>query len=481
MLGHNNNIYDVIIIGSGISGLVCGCYIAKAGMKVLIVEQHDKPGGYCTSFKRQGFTFDAAAHSLGSYREGGNLRRIISELGIDKLIKIIRFNPSDIIITPRFNLTFWNDTKDTIDDLISVFPSEKDNIANFFSYFNKLNDNSTPTSLFESVKFKGKTFHSFLRTFFTDNALINAISCVVFGYVGLPPSLMQAATGIKIFNEYVIDAGYYPEGGMQELSNAFASIIMRNGGTFLYRESVKKILTKNNMVVGVKLSNDESYESRYVVSASDVSQTFKDFLDKKIVEQKLLDKLVKFIPSVSTFILYLGLARSFDGLTKPGTNMWFLPSYDLDEVFNCITSGDFKNFGGGYVFRVSPDGKTMLVFCLTSFKTKLFWEQNKRKIAEDLLSRIEILIPNLKKNIDYFDAATPYTLYRYTHNYKGANYGWAPLQSQSFDHDFRQKSNIQGLYLTGHWTTQTHGIPSVAALGHNAAKLILKHERNHPR
>ena len=59
------NKYDVIIIGAGISGLVCGCYLAKAGMKVLIVEQHDKPGGYCTSFKRQGFTFDAAAHTLG--------------------------------------------------------------------------------------------------------------------------------------------------------------------------------------------------------------------------------------------------------------------------------------------------------------------------------------------------------------------------------------------------------------------------------
>ena len=56
----NNDIYDAIIIGAGISGLVCGCYLAKAGMKVLIAEQHDKPGGYCTSFKREGFTFDAA-------------------------------------------------------------------------------------------------------------------------------------------------------------------------------------------------------------------------------------------------------------------------------------------------------------------------------------------------------------------------------------------------------------------------------------
>lgn len=45
----NRDSYDAIIIGAGIGGLVCGCYLAKAGMKVLIVEQHDKPRGYFTS------------------------------------------------------------------------------------------------------------------------------------------------------------------------------------------------------------------------------------------------------------------------------------------------------------------------------------------------------------------------------------------------------------------------------------------------
>jgi phytoene dehydrogenase-like protein len=85
--------YDAIIIGAGISGLVCGCYLAKAGMKVLVCEQHYKPGGYCTSFKKHGFTFDTAAHCFGGYRKGGMTRKIFEDLEIDKKIKIIRFNP----------------------------------------------------------------------------------------------------------------------------------------------------------------------------------------------------------------------------------------------------------------------------------------------------------------------------------------------------------------------------------------------------
>src|SRR5512135_1611837 len=92
----SDTMYDAIIIGAGISGLVCGCYLAKAGMKVLIAEQHFKPGGYCTSFKRKGYTFDAAAHSFGGYRKDGIVRKVFSELGIDKRIKIKRYDPSDI-------------------------------------------------------------------------------------------------------------------------------------------------------------------------------------------------------------------------------------------------------------------------------------------------------------------------------------------------------------------------------------------------
>ena len=128
----SSNTYDVIIIGAGISCLVCGCYLAKAGMKVLIVEQHYKPGGYCTSFKRKGFVFDAAAHSFGSYRIGGNFRKILKELHVDELIKINRFNPSDIIMTPEFKIIFWNDIKDTIDNLSDIFPSERKNIINYY-------------------------------------------------------------------------------------------------------------------------------------------------------------------------------------------------------------------------------------------------------------------------------------------------------------------------------------------------------------
>ncbi len=146
----NKDIYDVVIIGAGIGGLVCGCYLARAGMKVLIIEQHDKPGGYCSSFKRRGFLFDAAAHSFGSYREGGNFRNILTELGMNARLNIRRFNPSDIVISPDHKITFWNDIEKTKTDLLTSFPEETTAIKNFFDYFNpKISSNR-----FEVIKLK---------------------------------------------------------------------------------------------------------------------------------------------------------------------------------------------------------------------------------------------------------------------------------------------------------------------------------------
>jgi len=472
MLENNKTGYDAIIIGAGISGLVCGCYLAKAGMKVLIIEQHDKPGGYCTSFKRRGFLFDAAAHSFGSYREGGNFRKILVELGINTMLNIRRFNPSDIVMSPDHKVTFWNDVEKTMTDLIANFPEETTAIKSFFDYFSpKLSQ-----SKFDIIRLKDKTFGTFLNSFFTNEELINLISFPIFGNGGLPPSLMHAFTGTKIFSEFLIDGGYYPEGGIQRLPDAFASFIKNNKGRIIYRKLVTDILYKNRTAIGVKLSDNETFSSNYVISACDASQTFKNFLGEKIVDKYLIEKVTNMTPATSTFILYLGIDKLFKGLPKPGTNIWYLPYYDLKKIYNLTNLCDFTK-AGGYMLRVSPDQKTILAFFHAPFKTSAFWRLNKKRLAQDFLTRIEQLIPDLKQHITYLDAASPQTLHRYTLNHKGADYGWAPLLPQLFDPDLRQPTSIKKFYLTGHWTAQTHGIPGVAYLGYNTAKLILKREQ----
>lgn len=459
--------YDAIIIGAGMSGLVCGCYLAKAGMKVLIVEQHDKPGGYFTSFKRKGFLFDAAAHSFGNYRETGHVRKILAEIGVDKIITVQRFDPSDIVITPEFTITFWNDKKKTVAGLADIFPAERRAIELFFDFL-------TASHQSEFAKLKGKTFGTLLRSFFKDEKLINSIAFPVFGNGGLPPSLMHAFSGSKIFSEFIIDGGYYPEGGIQTLPDAFEKIITQNRGMILYKKLVKKILCRDGEVTGVTVDTNKSFTAKYVVSACDMIQTFETLLGDGVIDKHIIAHAKRMIPSLSTFILYLGIDKPFEGLPHPGTNTWCLPNYDLDQIYAHIEKGNFDK--AGYMLRVSPDQKTVLAFFGAPYKTSAFWKENKKNIAEAFLDRIGKLIPDLRKHIVYCDAASPSTLYRYTHNFQGAAFGWAKMPSQTFDPVLSRPSFIKGFYLTGHWTSIAFGLPGTCYSGYDTAKRILRKE-----
>ena len=85
--------YDVTIIGAGIGGLVCGTYLAKAGLRVLLIEKNDNPGGCCVSFKRKGIRFDAGAHIFGSCGKHGILFNMLKKLGVNQ--EFVKLNPSE--------------------------------------------------------------------------------------------------------------------------------------------------------------------------------------------------------------------------------------------------------------------------------------------------------------------------------------------------------------------------------------------------
>jgi phytoene dehydrogenase-like protein len=461
--------YDAIIIGAGMSGLVCGCYLAKAGMKVLIAEQHSKAGGYCTSFKRGVFTFDAAAHSFGSYREGGNMNRVFKELDLDKRIKIKRYDPNDVVIAPDYEITFWTDLEKTIQELQQAFPHET-KIREFLNFM----ASPRPTDM---AALRNKTFKDLLDKYFADQGLKTILSIPLLINGGLPPSLLSAFTGSQIFAEFILDGGYYPDGGMQALPDALTARFKELGGTMLLSCGVKKIKMKNSKVSGIILEKGDFIQSKYVISNCDARQTFLKLLGKRTISKELLHKLDNMIPSLSMFVLYLGMSKDMAAFPKPGCTAWFLPHYAIEDMYLSSKERNANNLGE-FLLRVSPGGESVMAMVLAPFRNKRYWDNNKHKLQEAFLKKIEQrTTPELSKYVVYKDAATPYTLYRYTLNYKGAAYGWESTNSQFADPDFKRPSFLQNLYMTGHWTTQGLGVAGVTYIGHNTANLIMKKEK----
>ncbi|MCX7926739.1 MAG: FAD-dependent oxidoreductase [Candidatus Omnitrophica bacterium] len=238
--------YDVIIIGAGIGGLTCGCYLAKAGMKVLIVEQHTQVGGYCTSFNRQGFTFNVLTSTLGNLGKNKALGLIMSELGIDKKLDFIKVDPSDIILTSVYSIPIYSDFNKTINKLQESFPKEAIKIKEFFDFIR----NSDMINLY--FKLRRKTLKELLDSYFLDIQL-KSIFTMMLCRLGLHPKDIAAFTSVVHFREFIMDMGYHPKGGMQRLSDAFAGRFRDFGGEILLKSRVDKIIIKNKKAMGVNI------------------------------------------------------------------------------------------------------------------------------------------------------------------------------------------------------------------------------------
>ena len=76
--------YDAVIIGAGIGGLICANLLARERLRVLLVEQHYMVGGYCSTFRRKGFTFDAATHFYPLLGNPATITgKLLRELGVN--------------------------------------------------------------------------------------------------------------------------------------------------------------------------------------------------------------------------------------------------------------------------------------------------------------------------------------------------------------------------------------------------------------
>ncbi len=467
---NNSNEYDAVIIGAGIGGLVCGCYLAKAGMKVLIAEQHNKPGGYCTSFKRGDFTFPAAAHYLGGFKFG-NLDRIFRELELYNDLKITKYEPSNIIITPDNKISIWSDINKTVEEFSVHFPKENKAISKFFSLLLK-NDYQF------SVGTRNQTFQKLLNDFFSCAKLKTVLSFPIFGNSALPPNLISAFMANKILREYIVDGGYYIKGGIQMLPFTLMNKFIEFGGEILLSCYVKKIKIKDNKVTGIIIDSREFIKSKYVISNGDAMLTFCKLIGEKNINKSFLNNIKKMLPSLSGYIAYIGLDKEIAKNINKGTNIWLLNNsvLNINKNYSQIKNGVYNKING-YLLYISPDYKKIMAFLVAPFKDKFFWDYNKHILLEKLINKIENdLIPRLSEKIIFKDAATPQTLHRYTLNHKGAAFGWACIPSQLALTYLRKPFFIDNLYLTGHWVTKGFGIPGVAYIGEDTAKMIIRKE-----
>lgn len=469
--------YDVIIVGGGISGLVCGCHLVKAGLKTIILEKNKNVGGYCTSFMRNGFNFDSCVCSLSGFGKDENLYKFTSKIELKNDLNLIRSEISDIILTKNYKVNFYYDINKTILELQKIFPRQKHEIKNFLELIRD-------SSVISLTRFRKFSFEQILDSYFTDQELKKIFSTPIFGYSGVSCSHISALVAFVIYKDFILSGGYYPRGGIQNFSNMLGEKFKELGGVLFTSSEVKQILIKDNKANGVILNNGSLFYSKYTVAACDYHEVFLKLVGEQYFSKERLEKIKNRDVSLSAFILYLGINKPFSELVDLKSHIWYIPEKndnfgkDLRKTLNLnieyigITSSSLKNSA-----ESSGKLKKETLFLITNvpFISKEFWNDDSKRILSDyLIKTAERVIPGLSTFIDTKVIATPLTLLKWTSNYNGSAYGWANTVEQFGDPDFSEKTEINNLLLTGHWLNNGSGVNAVSNTSFRTAKLIIR-------
>ncbi len=500
--------YDSIVIGSGAGGLACSVCLAKAGQEVLLLEQHDVPGGWCHSFMLKGQRFSPGVHYVGLIQEGDGTNELYKGLGVANDMIFFRMKNDGyehcVIGDQHFHLPAGIENLKNY--LSELFPEEKKGIHKYVDLVKRVNTElqlvPKMSGFFDHLTIPYKTRHMGKYALFSlkrvidwhlKNPVLKAILNVQCGDHGLPPGKASFPVHCVLMSHY-FDGGFYPQGGGGGIVKSFTNRIKALGGEIRTRAKVDKILLEGKKAIGVRLDNGEEIFAKNIVSNADPSITFFDLIGENAISKRLHKRLKKVKYSVTSLILFLTLDMD---VTKHGidsSNIWKFQSADLDAVYghltketilegdefsgvflSCTTLKDPASFNGRYHnFEIVTflDYSSFESFeKLNDYHTPEY-ETFKNRLKEKLMNTVEKLIPGAKDHVVQAELGTPMTNQFYINSTRGNVYGTEKTLKGVGPFAFKPKTEFENLFLCGA-STLSHGVGGATNSGVNTAAKIL--------
>ena len=499
--------YPTVIIGAGLGGLVCGAYLARQGIPVTVVEQHSIPGGYATAFDRAAkkFTFEVSLHGTAVNNNGS--AAILSEIGVLDKLKLVPLPEVYRLKTPQLDISVPQKNPESYIELLSRhFPNEARGIRSFVEEM---------IAIADEVNRLGRNRNKFIKLFFpfqypkmwhvrnlTLADLVNEhvadpevqnILTALWGYYGLPPSRLSGFYYANATGDYLKNGSYHIKERSQDLSNAIAGVIETHGGRIVYDSTVRKIRVKDGAVAGIELDGGETLPARAVVSNASALRTFQDMLPAETVPPDYMRKLTGYKPSISSFVVWLGLngdittqIKAFSTFVSSGLN----PEADYESRLKGeVEKGAFgvavyDNIFKGYS---SPGTSTLQLIFLSAYEPwrryesdyrsgrKEAYRREKARWTDILIRRAETaLLPGLSSMIAVKEAATPLTNWRYTGNTEGAIYGFEQSMDNAYMNRIQNRTPVKGLYLASAWGNPGGGYGGVFREGQGAFEAMIE-------
>ena len=451
--------YDVIIIGSGLGGLVCARQLAQSGRSVLVLERQTQPGGCLQSYRRGNFEFDTGLHYVGGLAQGQSLHEVFEQLGLMRLPWVrLDADGFDHVTIGRQTFPLCEGFDNFANTLGDYFPQEKTALKKYVDMLRHL------PPMEESIEVNA---YDWLSSLFRDPLLINVLSATAM-------KMELRRESLPLFNfahsmSSYIQSSWRLKGGGNMIIESLVNDIKAYGGDVVCRAEVQELVEQGGRIVAAKCPDGKTYEGRMFISDVHPQLTFgwlKDTYALKGIFRRRINALE------NTFGMFTASL-----VLKPDTLPYFNHNKYVFRKANVWTfHEDIGGVGGVMVSCLVPENGEYArqIDLLTPMPWTLckhwadtvvghrgeIYEQQKQRTADACIRLAERVIPGLRDMVEKCYTSTPLTWRDYTLSPCGSAFGVRKDCRQPLITMLSPKTPIPNLFLTGQ-SLVLHGVEGV--------------------
>lgn len=475
--------WDYVVIGSGMGGMTSAAVLSKLGKRVLVIEQHNIPGGFTQVFKRPGYHWDVGVHIVGEMSEASYPGRLLRELTDGRLEWESVGDVYDEFNFPDgFSIQLPSSKDRFRETLFDYFPAERDAIVRYLTMVRSaarasakfLQARSMPRLLspggrkgaVEAAAPHMSASTAEVLASLTDDPRLRAVLSAQWGYYGATPAHSSFAMH-ALMVQHFLHGAYYPVGGAASIAPAMLSTVADAGGWTAVRHSVDEIMVRSGKVVGVRLGDGTVIATKRVISAAGAIPT------SGLIDGGLPTGDAPYREAGPAHVsLYIGFKGDIAAHGAVRNCQWYYETWDMETsgwdvdpsqspgrapvLFCSFPSLKDPTHDPGPELHHTGEAITFVPWEAFAGWADTRWHRRgdsydafKDALTAQLLEQYLEHYPELRPLVDHVEMSTPLSTTHFARSARGSIYGLGTGRGRFEDQSLVPRTGIKGLYLGG--------------------------------